>query len=483
MNRVLVVEDEKLIRKGIVTMLNRMPVHIGEIIETRNGVEAMEVLQTLKVDLVITDIRMPKMDGIQLVRNVKELPEKPFVLVISGYDDFNYAVEVLRNGVKDYLLKPVERDKFYAVIQAVQDEIDSRDEKDLISKRIGSQQLKYMLLNKNIRKDEIEAIEKLFHELIPDNAYYICSVCPDLDVTFHNESMVLLEDVGGHNLLLVQKNELEQLMNDSTMHRSIGISRLHNGLEEMSEGYREACKARQEAYVKCLPFCHYDESGSEYETIPADFAEQFVQLFGTQRAEEGLKKFGSIRFKARKNVIASEELLDITKSIIQKLIMTYERIIDFDLDELQKFNEPLRYENADIYYEQMERWIRNKQQLIMEEFDDYRNKEKINMAVHYIKENYRNELNMAVVSNTISMNYSLFSLNFKQYTGMNFVNYLKKIRIEEAKRLLAETDEKIIDISQMVGYENEKHFMKTFKSISGVSPSEYRRNKQPLRKE
>ena len=57
-----------------------------------------------------------KMDGIQLVRNVKELPEKPFVLVISGYDDFNYAVEVLRNGVKDYLLKPVERDKFYAVI-------------------------------------------------------------------------------------------------------------------------------------------------------------------------------------------------------------------------------------------------------------------------------------------------------------------------------------------------------------------------------
>ena len=66
---------------------------------------------------------------------------------------------------------------------------------------------------------------------------------------------------------------------------------------------------------------------------------------------------------------------------------------------------------------------------------------------------------------------------------MNFVNYLKKIRIEEAKRLLEETEEKIIDISQMVGYENEKHFMKTFKSVSGVSPSEYRRNNQTIRKE
>ena len=74
------------------------------------------------------------------------------------------------------------------------------------------------------------------------------------------------------------------------------------------------------------------------------------------------------------------------------------------------------------------------------------------------------------------MNYSLFSYEFKQCTGKNFVNYLKELRIAEAKRLLATTDEKVIDISQQVGYDNEKHFMKIFKSICGVSPSEYRKN-------
>ena len=73
-------------------------------------------------------------------------------------------------------------------------------------------------------------------------------------------------------------------------------------------------------------------------------------------------------------------------------------------------------------------------------------------------------------------NNSLFSYEFKQYTGKNFVNYLKELRIEEAKRLLATTDEKVVEISQMVGYDNEKHFMKIFKSICGVSPSEYRKN-------
>ncbi len=83
---------------------------------------------------------------------------------------------------------------------------------------------------------------------------------------------------------------------------------------------------------------------------------------------------------------------------------------------------------------------------------------------------------MALVSNYVSMNYSLFSLAFKKYTGTNFVNYLKDIRIAEAKRLLSQTDERLQDISRRIGYDNEKHFMKTFKSICGISPSEYRRN-------
>ena len=85
-------------------------------------------------------------------------------------------------------------------------------------------------------------------------------------------------------------------------------------------------------------------------------------------------------------------------------------------------------------------------------------------------------VNMAVVSNYLSMNYSLFSYSFKQYTGSNFVNYLRDIRMKEAKRLLAGPDMRIAELSQAVGYENEKHFMKLFKSSCGVSPSEYRRN-------
>lgn len=99
-------------------------------------------------------------------------------------------------------------------------------------------------------------------------------------------------------------------------------------------------------------------------------------------------------------------------------------------------------------------------------------------AIAYIDENFDKDLNMAVISNYVSMNYSLFSYAFKQYTGKNFVNYLKELRVNEAKRLLEETDLRVIEISQKVGYENEKHFMKLFKSQCGVSPTEYRKNMQ-----
>ena len=102
------------------------------------------------------------------------------------------------------------------------------------------------------------------------------------------------------------------------------------------------------------------------------------------------------------------------------------------------------------------------------------------LAVEYIQENYANKLNMAVVSNHISMNYSLFSYSFKQYTGSNFVNYLKDIRMLKAKQLLEKTDRKIIQISQDIGYDNEKHFMKLFKQTCGVSPTEYRKNMEQI---
>lgn len=94
MNTLLVVEDEKLIRQGIVAMIRRSSVPVEEILECRNGEEALEILRKQRVDVMFTDIRMPKMDGLTLVNKMEELSQKPVVIVLSGYDEFSYAVEM-----------------------------------------------------------------------------------------------------------------------------------------------------------------------------------------------------------------------------------------------------------------------------------------------------------------------------------------------------------------------------------------------------
>ena len=89
MNTLLIVEDEKMIRQGIKAMALRSQVPIDMIMECKNGIEALEILQNQEVDVVITDIRMPKMDGITLVREMQKCDHVPMIIVISGYDDFS----------------------------------------------------------------------------------------------------------------------------------------------------------------------------------------------------------------------------------------------------------------------------------------------------------------------------------------------------------------------------------------------------------
>lgn len=123
MNTLLVVEDEKLIRQGIVAMIRRSSVPVEEILECRNGEEALEILRKQRVDVMFTDIRMPKMDGLTLVNKMEELSQKPVVIVLSGYDEFSYAVEMMKHGVRDYILKPIKRETIEQLLENLEREL------------------------------------------------------------------------------------------------------------------------------------------------------------------------------------------------------------------------------------------------------------------------------------------------------------------------------------------------------------------------
>ena len=198
------------------------------------------------------------------------------------------------------------------------------------------------------------------------------------------------------------------------------------------------------------------------------FQEKFILQVPTDRADTVLRKMRNWYFEAAHQRVSPYQLLTVTEAICKELDLFYRMP-----EKQEKCPRPLQYRDADLFLDAFEEWIHVYRESLKSQTAG---KEKMEEAISYIRENYAKDLNMAMVSNHICMNYSLFSAAFKEHTGVNFVNYLKEIRIAEAKRLLIQTEDKITEIAKQVGFENDKHFMKSFKTACGVSPSEFRKD-------
>ena len=476
MHTLLIVEDEKMIRQGIKAMVQRSGVPVEEILECSNGQMALEILRTQKVDVMFTDIRMPRMDGIELVNAMQELPNKPLTVAISGYDDFTYAVEMLRKGIRDYLLKPVDREQVKEILERLDVEIRQTHEAKENSRTIGGQQLRHLMWDDNVTETERSAILKQYDSEFYQNGYFVCCMENQGGELIVEEDYIYISNLGDMECYLMNAQRLDQALKSDWRRQYVGISSVKRGLEELREGFMEACKARKEAFWLERQVIYYDDTLEVKVEEPISI-ENYVQMLGTDKAENAIKQLRNIFWNARRSP-GHCNLENEIKVFVDNLLETYEMVLQPEKESLEQLKHLYSYPCISGYEEQFMTWMENLAEKLNHKFEDYKNKQKIQQAVIYIRENYDKDLNMAVVSNYISMNYSLFSYAFKQYTGTNFVNFLKEIRMEKAKELLENTDLRIIEISQRIGYENEKHFMKIFKATCGVSPTEYRRNMQ-----
>lgn len=483
MNTVLIVEDEKMIRQGIRTMIQRSGVPVENIIECNNGEAALDILKSQQVDVMFTDIRMPKMGGIELVKAMQELPCPPLTVAVSGYDEFSYAVEMLRMGVREYILKPIERNRIKQILEKLEAEINQSKVYQDNNKTIGCQQLRYLIQNENITQEETNVIISQYENTFSLGEYMVCCLNNQGGEMFLGESHIYISNLGEHEVYLVEKEALEIFGEQEWANRYVGVSTPKIGLDKLREGYEEAVKARKKSFWSEKNLVIYQDGIIDNSVYPREDSEMqvCVQTLGTDKAESALRgirnKFWNTR---RQTTIYIEEEIG---AFLVALLKTYEAVLKTDTAEINQFIKLYQFPNISEYEQAFMMWLEEFVSKLNSQFEDYKNKQKIQQAVIYIRENYTKDLNMAVVSNHISMNYSLFSYVFKQYTGSNFVNYLKDIRMEKAKELLEKTELKVIEISQKIGYENEKHFMKTFKAAYGVSPTEYRKNMQYKKKE
>ncbi|MBR4760445.1 MAG: response regulator [Lachnospiraceae bacterium] len=462
---ILVVEDEKMIRQGIATMIKRCGTQVGEVLECPDGEKALEILKTTHVDLVFTDIRMPKMNGIQLAQEIQQLDDTPLVVAISGYDDFDYAVQMLRSGVKEYILKPVEREKIAEVVARLDEEIARKKKDRDLTENTSNRLLKYLLLDKDATPGDLEDLEKLLTDKVGKEYYVMIGKAPVAPEGIRISSQ-------SEMICIIPAGQIETVIEENG-DAYAGLSDGKDKITELKGAYEQACARRKRAFLTGEGLVR--EDGKE---PPAGLAKEAKQLTdpaalsaAVQRigvAEEaGIKKEWDRFFTAaERGYLKYDAFEDAIRTFFSEFMSVYKCRIPEELIC------PLTFNHLDAYRQEFYGFLKGMSGQLSAGSGD----KKMREAVAYIQENYMKDLSMTVVSNEVSMNYTLFSTQFKQYTGSSFVSYVRDLRITEAKRLLAETDMRITEIGTAVGYESEKHFLKSFKSEVGVTPSEYRKN-------
>ena len=481
MRTVLVVEDEKLIRQGISTMIKRCGVPVEEVIECANGLKAMEVLREKDVDVMFTDIRMPKMNGIELVNAMQELERKPITIAVSGYDDFSYAVEMMRGGVREYILKPVERDKLKSVMEKLEEEISKMKDVQKNNRELGKKFLKYVLEDQDESPETLEALGKNIREEVGDSYYIVVSSSTD-EIQKELSDSFMLSETCGTNVYIVGKEKYDLLIEklsdeENGIVSTAGISDCYTDAVDLKKAYLQAIDRRSRAFFS--ETIVYETKGKS--SVPEKLIENGIRLcdkaqvstrvhlIGTDKTEQLEKEWNGFFIAAGREQIPAKEFEAALAFFTKEFENVYKKSFPMDASKPYLYGSLSEFRDAflDAVYKENSRF--------MENTGDTQT-EKMIQAVDYIKKNFQTDINMAVVSNYVSMNYSLFSTAFKNYTGQNFVSYVRDLRISEAKKLLLESQLRVNDIGEKVGYDNSKHFMKNFKAVVGVSPTEFRRN-------
>lgn len=515
---VLVVEDESLIAEGLKFLIERLVPECRVVGLAYDGLQGYEKAMELRPHIVLTDIRMPECDGIEMIRRLKESSNPARFIILSGYAEFEYARSAMVLGVEDYITKPVEEDELCSVLKkSCQSIWESRKKSDLALEMEHSMKeyvLKdllelsgtdiekkksrlvnlgfpvacrwyncIVLENSNVSQRETE---KLFHQYMGELAdKYFCFSKARIVIPYSDSMAVVI-------LAFDEKADYRQLLNAAGRFRfelsekigasvSGGAGLIHHRIEEIRDSFEEARCALNYKMIKGLDFIiSYEEIRNITATPrliePEDVKklESCIDAMDDQGCRQVIEE---IFRKAEKNMTLSDlQLLSLN------LVLTGIRKMPFMQLQLNEYlgRNILSLENISKFktIEQLKNWIINTiksmNELMLKE-NIPEKQDVVAKAKEYIDKNFNKKISLNDISERFYINPYYFSQLFKRKTGETYQNYITGLRITRARRLLEETDLNIYEVCEMVGYSDTNHFNKIFERKIGLKPSEYKK--------
>ncbi|MCH1642009.1 helix-turn-helix domain-containing protein [Paenibacillus timonensis] len=504
MLQVLLVDDEPWVLEGLRTMVNWEKHGFQVCGEALDGPEALVKMQEFRPELVVTDIHMPVISGLELIERSKRLLGKPPKFVIlSGYDDFNYALTAMRQRVAEYLLKPIDEDEFEVILERLGQTIAEEREMERSSSRKQSL-FKNNILNRLIQGEEgvrleqeaatalqLEGEPELQCMLIDAGAYL-----PDLKQRVlgffsQNTDRAFLDGLGRVGVI-VRTDELPQpRVEEIGLAISSGLSNPESPVIIAVSGAGKGIRSIRELYLQTLETvkakreqgktglflpCHYPQSSKAEDLLKGKF-EQLLDavLEGEPDAAEAAvdEVFGTLA--------CSQTGVEALRAFAANMELTLCRKIKKAGGDPDAFmvrmqadaGGPNGLSGYPALKHQLLRLCREAALLLA----GLRRKNENNtmfQVIQYVDEEFRSKLKLQTLAKKFHMNPTYLGQVFKKETGKAFNEYLNEKRIEEAKRLLKRTPMKISDIALQVGYPNTDYFISKFKQATGLLPSVYK---------
>ncbi len=533
MYKVFLVEDEIVIRDGIKNKIHWEEEGFIIVGDESDGELAYPVIIREQPDILITDIKMPFMDGLELSKLLKKDMPQLKIIIISGYSDFGYAQQAIDIGISEYLLKPITSGKLVAAVKNAAAVIEKeRKEKQILEQY---QELVYqkqrekrknffnalvsgnMSLSQIVEQEEELGIDMvarvfcvlLFHFKGQEDMYEYsndivqCETRMTQALSSFPDIKVFERGMDGWAFILTGENELkikqltQELCNlliricEDKAHYFGGIGRVVHRIRDLQQSYLDANSAFSLRYFESRDqFLSYNDvsnikaqvgnrinvSELNLEKLDRNLLEEFLKRGTISDVDEFVDSyFDGFGSNAMKSTIFRHYIIMDGYSAIIKFLKTMnysKEKIDNCLKRMNSVIEHLAgFEDCCKFYKS-----------ILKEAIDLRNKNSqkryaglIEQAKEHINLNFAmSDLTLDQVASTVNLSPNYFSSLFNQETGMTFIEYLTDIRMEKAKDFLRCSGKKITEIGYLVGYLDSHYFSYIFKKTQNCTPSEYR---------
>lgn len=517
METLLIADDEKNIRDGLKCILDWEELGFTLCGEAANGEEALSSILKNNPSLVLLDIRMPKLSGIDIIRIAREQGYSGRFIILSGYSDFAYAQAAIRYGVEYYLTKPIDEDELLDAINTIREAIEQeRRKSDNIA--LYREKAKDVILHELItgvwKKDGITGLSsadfqnmELTSDIYQVVIYEKFGTSPD-DNHYDFADLLNITNSGNHSFEHFEEDHKNVIL----LKGSFALRRFREFLDRYEktdfqagspmdtlfltyghpvENLDEICLSYGEAYtlIRRRFFCTQGQHTLGYEDLPAMISHSF--LISDEKLHEYCDVLTNcLQTNNRKQIAATffslEEYLYNVNSSIDSV-----RLFLTDLFLQLKENVSKLYNSSRVsfpsnsaiidhidhchYLYEIILYISGQVKSFMDGNDNSSRDSILDDILYYIDNNYQNNIKLETIAPLFGYNSAYLGKLFTKAIGENFNSYVDHRRIEHSKRLLAQRSMKVYEVSEQVGYKNVDYFHKKFKKYVGISPAEYRK--------